>query len=440
MSDLARIDQSPDRLPADDPFRRQFQRLDAECRVIARSSLVPDSFKLDRNRARRPPDEITADLMLVALDCQKRGIPFSLTTLTKYAIVNGAAFPMGQILIGLVARHGHDLWIEERTPESVTVVLLNCRTDREHRSTYTMAEAKASSSYKKNVALGADKSVWLSHPMDMLTWRAVNRAIRIGAPDIAAGFGFEEPVELEPQWSDHPPAMLAAQQATDAPLPAAIDRGRTVMIVDPPATPEARERIRAAVRSLPPEKIAQVAEAWEAASLPPLDHPDFDTTDAVDANHLVLDAMATPAGRMESDGPLPPDGRTDEDATGRDAANAGGDDPGHPPPAPQSVAAARQDTAPGRPERGPQAQQEVDEPARPLAQQIAIQADKAGVDRHQVVWAVTRGAKTSGKDVDAEEGELVLLALADIQAGKLALVADGEGWKFAKIDQGHPFT
>jgi hypothetical protein len=60
------------------------------------------------------------------------------------------------------------------------------------------------------------------------------------------------------------------------------------------------------------------------------------------------------------------------------------------------------------------------------AQQIAMRAQKAGVDHHQVIAAVTNGVKTSAKDIDAAEGSLVLEALVAIAQGKLWVDDSGE--------------
>lgn len=59
------------------------------------------------------------------------------------------------------------------------------------------------------------------------------------------------------------------------------------------------------------------------------------------------------------------------------------------------------------------------------AQQIAISAGNAGVDHHLVVAAITRGEKTSAKDVTAEEASQVIEALDGIKGGLLQLV-DGD--------------
>lgn len=86
----------------------------------------------------------------------------------------------------------------------------------------------------------------------------------------------------------------------------------------------------------------------------------------------------------------------------------------------------------------PEPAAEPEQPAEPAevvtkrAQAIAMRAQKAGVDHHHVIAAVTRGNKTSAKDLTAPEADAVLHALVDIKAGRLELTeatgTDNEGW------------
>lgn len=69
---------------------------------------------------------------------------------------------------------------------------------------------------------------------------------------------------------------------------------------------------------------------------------------------------------------------------------------------------------------------EPDEVVQSRAQQIAMRAQKAGVDHHQVVAAVTNGRATSAKDIDAAEGSQILEALVGIAQGRLFLDTAGD--------------
>lgn len=62
------------------------------------------------------------------------------------------------------------------------------------------------------------------------------------------------------------------------------------------------------------------------------------------------------------------------------------------------------------------------------AQRIAMVADDLGVDRHHVIAAVTAGAKTSGKELDDNEADLVDEALRQLKTGEKRLEEDDDGW------------
>lgn len=416
-----------------DRLVRGLDKLRTDAQFLAGSQLLSASYRLDRDRRPRPKEEVMADVMVVLLDAQTRGLPTTVSTINKYAVINGAAIPMGQLLIGLVARHGHDLWIEERSDDKAVVILRNARTGRAHRVEYTMAEAKVSASYKKSVALGIDKSVWLSHPADMLVWRAVNRAVRIGAPDIAAGFGLPEGYEdAAPgpayEW-DRDPAEMG--ERPELPSPQVVeqvkDAGRRVI------------RLRGQIKALPDAWRRPLGLAWQAKKIPPLDHEDILAGDWLDTAEDIVDAITAEAFKLppeadttpgEGEHPDPPS-QTAHAAS--PAAGAVGAE------APRAVVEG--DEAGLRADRRVQGQPPSSEPARPLAQQIAMQAQQAGLDRAHVIYAVTCGAKTSAKDVDEEEGQLVLEAIAAIARGEYGIEEHDGGWRFTarRTDPGRPF-
>lgn len=78
-----------------------------------------------------------------------------------------------------------------------------------------------------------------------------------------------------------------------------------------------------------------------------------------------------------------------------------------------------------------------EEPARPLAQQIAMQAEKAGVVRGDVILAVTKGRTSSGREVTPEEGAEVLQAIAALAADELKL--DDERHDPDDLENGQPY-
>lgn len=77
---------------------------------------------------------------------------------------------------------------------------------------------------------------------------------------------------------------------------------------------------------------------------------------------------------------------------------------------------------------------EPDELVRKRAQQIAIRANDADVDHHNVIEAVTNGAKRSAKEVNAAEASQVLDAINAIQMGELKLVDGLAGYRLEAAD------
>lgn len=69
---------------------------------------------------------------------------------------------------------------------------------------------------------------------------------------------------------------------------------------------------------------------------------------------------------------------------------------------------------------------EPDELVKKRAQQIAMKANAAGVDRAVVIAVITNGQKSSAKAVTAEEASQVLSALNDIIDGRAQLVEDAD--------------
>lgn len=87
-------------------------------------------------------------------------------------------------------------------------------------------------------------------------------------------------------------------------------------------------------------------------------------------------------------------------------------------PAPQPARGSRPTPEPPLPPLPGEGDDVDDAAAVQRAQQIAMKARDAGLDHHHVVEAVTCGQKTSAKDVTAEEGGEVLMAIRDIAAGR----------------------
>jgi hypothetical protein len=121
-------------------------------------------------------------------------------------------------------------------------------------------------------------------------------------------------------------------------------------------------------------------------------------------------------------------------ATAADGGSPGSAPGGPPPPLPDeepSVAPPElpgPDVQPSRPSAGERRSGPDPEPSEVVtkrAQAIAMRANDAGVDHHDVVRAVTNGAKSSAKAVTAAEGSAVLEALNEIRRGRAELVKVG---------------
>lgn len=182
-------------------------------------------------------------------------------------------------------------------------------------------------------------------------------------------------------------------------------------------------RLRGRIKALPEAWKRPLGLAWQAKRIPPLDHDDFLVGDWLDTAEDIVDAITAEAFK------LPPEADTIE-PSGHGSA---GDPPAGPAGGSETPVGHG---AAGEPQTTPRGATETParpEPARPLAQQIAMQADRAGVNRTHVIYAVTCGEKTSAAAVDAEEGQLVLEAIAAIERGEYGIEeSDGGGWGFTE--------
>lgn len=392
----------------------EWQQMWATAQVLAGAGkMVPEPL-------RQNPE----GFMGVGLRCHALGLPFDIRSATgghfhvwedrgKIVIQESA-----QLMLGLMHRAGHEAWWGPCDHQTATLHVKRAGSEREEPFTWTAEDT--------NRAGLEGKDNWKKYPQAMSRHAVARMACRFMAPEALLGLDSYEAAVTQVGYQ--PPAALDADTyelgAGEFTLPAAIEGGPGYQ-PPPPASPEARQRIRAAIRSLSPERIQRVALAWADAKLPHLDNDSFSTTDAVDASQLVLDVMATPVDQEEPcpSASAPPTGATAAaSAPGGDGSST--DTAGRPPARPASTDASAAS--------GSATAVAGSEPARPLAQQIAIQAKAAGVDHHNVISAVTGGDKTSAAAVDNEEGELVLLAIGDLAAGKFVLVERDGKWSFGK--------
>lgn len=377
---------------------------------LARSSLLPDSLTV-RNGQRRPVEDIEVDLQVIGQTTIDLGIPFNLQTLQKMPVIKGTVDIMAQLLLGIAATRGHDAWIEESTMQKATACLVNGRTGRKHSVTYTLEEAAKTPQYKTNPC-------WTTNPGDMLVARAVRRVINRGAPDVRLAFpkafGDEDDGATDPEQDASADYQPAPALSSGAPA-------------TPPATDKQRSTLMEAIQALTTEERGELVRRWTAAELPILRSPEFDVTDAFDASLLILGVkgyIAAADDRGDEQSPLTTSPGGKSPAEGNQPLAQSG----------TSVGAATPDAP-------------TDDRARPLPQAIAMAAQDAGVDHHHVIMAVTGGAKASAKDVDTEEGQLTLQAIAAIGRGEYTVVEKDGRWVFTEprerlwdaADLGRPF-
>lgn len=107
------------------------------------------------------------------------GVP-PITALRHISVIHGRTEPDAQLKMAMVAEAEPDAEFRfpVRTKDVVKVELwrhgnLACEV------TYTMDDAKQGGCFKPNRS-----TAWTDHPLDMLTWAAIHRVTRLGAPDI----------------------------------------------------------------------------------------------------------------------------------------------------------------------------------------------------------------------------------------------------------------
>lgn len=102
--------------------------------------------------------------------------------LQKIHVIDGRPAMAAELMRALVIRHGHEIWFEEMSSQSVTIIGKRRDKDRITKVTWTMDDAR-----KANLA---DKDNWRKYPMDMLAARSTGRLCRAIFPDVLAGLSY----------------------------------------------------------------------------------------------------------------------------------------------------------------------------------------------------------------------------------------------------------
>lgn len=135
---------------------------------LAKVSWTPDTY-------RGKPNEI----MAAALGLYAVGEPLTPMTLKYVYVVNGTVDFMVDLIIALVHKHGHEIWVEESTAEQATVAGQRQGGAHVHRVTFTAQQA---------VAAGlSTKDVWKKYLPDMLVARAAKRLAKRMCPEALLG-------------------------------------------------------------------------------------------------------------------------------------------------------------------------------------------------------------------------------------------------------------
>jgi hypothetical protein len=324
-----------------------------------------------------------AAVMAAIIRAHELGVS-ALHGLSQIHVIDGRPCLAAELQRALILSHGHELFTEDLTITKVT--LCGKRHDGDHvqRVTWTMDDAK-----RANLA---GKPNWRTYPRAMLLARCTGELGRLMFADVLAGLG----VNAE-ELTDGALDVLQLEPGVEAPPPAAALPG---------TAPRTRRTRKSAVATRPATAPAGPSAHPPEPGGPPPPLPGEDGYDetapqgpADDRPHQApAEAVRISAERTAAPDPVPPE-TTDE--------------------APQPV--DRAGTPEATAERAALETAARAEVITKRAQAIAMRARDVGVDHHHVVLAVTNGAKSSARDLNAAEADAVLHALVDMGAGRAEL-------------------
>lgn len=198
-------------------------------------------------------------------------------SLSKIHVIDGRPAMAAELMRAIVLREGHELWIEEQTSTTCTVVGQRKDSDRETRVTWTLDDAqRAGLKGRKN---------WQNYPAAMLLARATAGLCRAIFPDVLAGISYTVE-ELEDG------DVLDFPDAIDEPPPKRDED-------EPPADPTKAKASRDATRGADtPEKTEPDPEPKAEREEPPLPGEDEEIVDA----ELVEDEYEGPDQDLGAEG------------------------------------------------------------------------------------------------------------------------------------------
>lgn len=231
------------------PSASAWQAMRAIAEDLAVAATMPSSLR------NKPAD--VALLLLVARDV---GIKPS-TAINRIHVIDGRPSMSSELMRGLILERGHDIWFEDVTDTSVTIVAhrSNWPEERVARVTWTIEMAAAAGL--------ATKDVWKKYPRAMLKARATSEIGRDTFPDVLLGVSYTpeeldvdvdedgEPLKVQSSWS---------RNASDAP-------------VYQPAPQVVLDAFQAQIDGLSAEAKTALGAKWKELKLRPLREPGPDS-------------------------------------------------------------------------------------------------------------------------------------------------------------------
>lgn len=236
MTSVERWASAPPEL-SDESYNRLYER----SKQLAKAEFLPKTLK-------GKPDNI----MAIALTAHDLGMPLTLTTLGKFHVIEGRVEPSAQLMLGVAASRGHDIWIDYADNDRALVKGRRAGNDRVDSFEFTMERARTAGLLdswvehwvegsgrrkyvlgstaeppawaKKLIDAGAVKrnQAWHTYPIEMLTNAAIRRACRAICPDVLLGlpatsYDFAGPTEPETSSGGVHGASESASQADRMP-------------------------------------------------------------------------------------------------------------------------------------------------------------------------------------------------------------------------------
>lgn len=372
-------------------------RLYERCKRLAKADFLPKQLK-------GKPDNI----MAIALTAADLGMPTTLTTIKKFHIIEGEVVESVQVLLGLAASRGHDIWVDYQDEDRAVVLGKRAGGQRVERFEFTRERARTaglldhwyeewydsgSGNRKRKwvikegetppvwVTRDGSKAVkkrneyWWSWPVEAVTNAAVRRAVRAICPDVLLGLPSTVNDFAGPAGSDETSGG-----------------GEAAGVPQPPAAP------------------------------PPVPHEDDD--DIVDGELVDDEDATTEGGDDGSDAAAMPEDTTVDSGEVQDQTTPAGAEPE---PASPVQGQGDEGTAEAAPD-GPAPTSIVGDEWRKT---FAIVCNEAGLDadqRHAIISYATRGRTATSKELRTDE-------VADVRVWFRAVTeGDPPPYRFLELD------